>query len=123
MATSNSPTEYTGEKELTPQLPGTTTGHDYPKEAGVLEDVGSKSSALPHGTLPGTTGDGSENSAELPVEPAVERPVPQGKDYSVLTSGQKKWIVLTASLASLFSPMATSIYCELFLDCAMREQS
>jgi hypothetical protein len=35
-----------------------------------------------------------------------------GEDYSVLTVTQKKLIITTASLASLFSPMATAIYCQ-----------
>jgi hypothetical protein len=110
MATTNSFTEDTGEKELAPQVPGTTPSDGL--ETDVLDDAGTKSTVLPGGPLPGTTGDGTEDSAELPVEPPVEQPVPQGKDYSVLTDGQKKAVVLTASLASLFSPMATAIYCE-----------
>jgi hypothetical protein len=112
MATTNNFTEDTGEKEFVPQLPGTTPSDDYLKETGVSDDVGTKSTVLPDGPLPGTTGDGTENSAELPIEPPAEQSVPQGKDYSVLTDGQKKAVVLTASLASLFSPMATAIYCE-----------
>jgi hypothetical protein len=34
-----------------------------------------------------------------------------GEEYSVLTVTQKRLVVMTASLASLFSPMATAIYC------------
>ena len=50
-----------------------------------------------------------EPPSEKPIEPAG----PSGQDYSVLTVTQKKLVVLTASLASLFSPMATAIYCEI----------
>ena len=47
-----------------------------------------------------------------PAEPPSEQPLaPPGEDYSVLTVNQKRLIVTTASLASLFSPMATAIYC------------
>jgi hypothetical protein len=48
-----------------------------------------------------------------PAEPPSEQPLaPPGEDYSVLTVNQKRLIVTTASFASLFSPMATAIYCE-----------
>jgi hypothetical protein len=46
------------------------------------------------------------------AEPPSEQPIaPPGEDYSVLTVNQKRLIVTTASFASLFSPMATAIYC------------
>jgi hypothetical protein len=49
---------------------------------------------------------------DAPAEPPSEQPLaPPGEDYSVLTVNQKRLIVTTASLASLFSPMATAIYC------------
>ncbi len=52
---------------------------------------------------------------EPPIEPLSEQQAqistPPGEDFSVLTATQKKWIIMTASLASLFSPMATAIYC------------
>jgi len=52
-----------------------------------------------------------------PAEPPSEQPLQRvttapGEDYSVLTVTQKKLIVMTASFASLFSPMATAIYCK-----------
>jgi hypothetical protein len=49
-------------------------------------------------------------NAEPPSERPIERVV-SGEDYSVLTVSQKKMVILTVSLASLFSPMATAIYC------------
>jgi hypothetical protein len=50
----------------------------------------------------------------LEPESISERPIhPPREDFTVFNSGQKKMIVFTASLASIFSPMATSIYCEL----------
>jgi hypothetical protein len=53
----------------------------------------------------------------LPAEPPSEQPLERaattpGEDYSVLTATQKKLVVMTASIASLFSPMATAIYCK-----------
>lgn len=48
---------------------------------------------------------------EPPSEGPIENVVPD-EEYSVLTTGQKKAVVLTVSLASLFSPMATAIYCK-----------
>lgn len=50
-------------------------------------------------------------SAEPPSEQDIQRVVTAGEDYSVLSVGQKKLIIVAASLASLFSPMATAIYC------------
>jgi len=50
--------------------------------------------------------------AEPPSEQEVQRAQSTGEDYSVLTVTQKKLIVTAASLASLFSPMATAIYCQ-----------
>lgn len=80
-------------------------------------------------TLSSHTGHGSEalSGAELQAvalpdrdpadEPPSETPIePTGTstvEYSVFTVTQKKMIVLTASLASLFSPMASAIYCKL----------
>jgi hypothetical protein len=56
---------------------------------------------------------------EPPAEPPSEQPLQRvgtaGEDYSVLTSTQKKLIITTASLTSLFSPMATAIYCQFHL--------
>ena len=81
------------------------------KDIAVLDDTGIKSAANPN-EPPATQGNGSGNSTELPPEPAIERPGPPGKDYSILTVAQKRAVVITASFASLFSPMATAIYCE-----------
>jgi len=50
--------------------------------------------------------------ADPPSEEAVQRVQSAGEDYSVLTVTQKRWVVTVASLASIFSPMATAIYCE-----------
>lgn len=50
-----------------------------------------------------------------PAEPPADQPMQTvqsaGEDYSVLTATQKRLTVMAASLASLFSPMATAIYC------------
>jgi hypothetical protein len=64
-----------------------------------------------------------DEPAELPAEPPSEQPAPAGEDYSILKPAQKKAIVLTASLASLFSPMATAIYCEDILSTPMHDAS
>ena len=52
-----------------------------------------------------------------PAEPPADQPLQTvqsaGEDYSVLTVTQKRITVMAASLASLFSPMATAIYCQL----------
>jgi hypothetical protein len=52
-------------------------------------------------------------ASEPPSEAPIEVAGASGRPYSVFTVTQKKMIILTASLASLFSPMATAIYCEL----------
>jgi hypothetical protein len=46
------------------------------------------------------------------LENEIQR-IPTGEDYSVLSVPQKKLIIVAASFASLFSPMATAIYCKL----------
>jgi hypothetical protein len=51
-------------------------------------------------------------AGEPPSDQQVQRVQSSGEDYSVLTVAQKRLVVMTASLASLFSPMATAIYCE-----------
>ncbi|KAE9368108.1 MFS general substrate transporter [Stipitochalara longipes BDJ] len=48
--------------------------------------------------------------AEPPSEQEVQRIQSAGENYSVLTVTQKRLTVMAASLASLFSPMATAIY-------------
>ncbi|KAG0649893.1 Itaconate transport [Hyphodiscus hymeniophilus] len=48
-------------------------------------------------------------SEEPPSERPIERVI-STEEYSVLSVTQKKVVILTVSLASLFSPMATSIY-------------
>jgi hypothetical protein len=46
-------------------------------------------------------------------EPASERQLQSpGEDFTVFNVRQKRLVVFTASLASVFSPMATSIYCK-----------
>lgn len=57
-----------------------------------------------------TSSDSKQNANEESKKVPEARPA--GEDYSVLTPGQKKAIIMTASLASLFSPMATAIYCK-----------
>jgi hypothetical protein len=64
-----------------------------------------------------------DDHAELPAEPPTEQPAPAGEDYSILKPAQKKAIVLTASLASLFSPMATAIYCEDIISTSMHPET
>lgn len=56
---------------------------------------------------------GKAPDSEPTPEVSVESTDASGGEYSVFTVTQKMMIVLTASLASLFSPMATAIYCEL----------
>lgn len=68
----------------------------------------SSGAAAPTDALPGRDPD-----SEPPSEAPIESMDASGGEYSVFTVTQKKMIVLTASLASLFSPMATAIYCEL----------
>lgn len=46
------------------------------------------------------------------AEPPLERTVSAGVDYSILSVRSKRMVVMTASLASIFSPMATAIYCK-----------
>jgi hypothetical protein len=56
----------------------------------------------------------SEGQDVVNRDPTSEAPVHQvvsGEAYSVLTPTQKKMVIVTASVASLFSPMATAIYC------------
>ncbi|KUJ14094.1 MFS general substrate transporter [Mollisia scopiformis] len=49
-------------------------------------------------------------SREPPSEQPIQRVTTTGEDYSILTVTQKKLIIMVASVASLFSPMATAIY-------------
>jgi hypothetical protein len=80
-------------------------------EIPVLDDTGIKSTPVasehesPH--FRGPSGD----NADLPPEPPVEQPGGPEKEYSILTVTQKRMILVVASFASLFSPMATAIYC------------
>lgn len=66
------------------------------------------------------TADSHETTQSPNKEPPSERPiesVPSSEDYSVLTPTQKKLVIVTVSFASVFSPMATAIYCKVdFLD-------
>lgn len=58
---------------------------------------------------------GEPDGDGLPTEPqleAIQRVTTIEEDFSVLSVGQKKLIIIAASFASLFSPMATAIYCE-----------
>lgn len=126
MANTTSSTEYPSEKELSTsfpsqtyedskspelELPGTAFDQKDQREIKILDDTDVKSTPEPSEQHPVTPVDSSGNVAELPAEPAVEQPGPTG-DYSILTVAQKRTIVITASFAALFSPMATAIYCE-----------
>jgi hypothetical protein len=53
-----------------------------------------------------------DHPAEPPADQPLQRVQSAGEDYSVLTVTQKRITVMAASLASLFSPMATAIYCQ-----------
>lgn len=53
-----------------------------------------------------------DHPAEPPADQPLQRVQSAGEDYSVLTVKQKRLTVMAASLASLFSPMATAIYCQ-----------
>jgi hypothetical protein len=53
--------------------------------------------------------------AEPPADQPLQRVQSAGEDYSVLTVKQKRFTVMAASFASLFSPMATAIYCQSFI--------
>lgn len=55
---------------------------------------------------------GQDDPPAEPPSEEIQRVQTAGEDYSVLTVTQKKLIITTASLASLFSPMATAIYCQ-----------
>jgi hypothetical protein len=89
--------EDPGQSRLATDKPSDGLNNSLDKEARVIE---------PGHEEVGPTHD------DPPAEPPSEQPLaPPGEDYSVLTVNQKRWIVTTASLASLFSPMATAIYC------------
>lgn len=77
-------------------------------------EMDEKSLKSPPGDAASSEKDHPENEPHqaLPAEPPIERSVSSGDEYSVLTVTQKKLVVFTASLASVFSPMATAIYCE-----------
>jgi hypothetical protein len=113
---STSPTSPTHEESKSQELSDAGLGENNQNELRILDDSGIKPTPVPSEHLPGRPPNGSGNSAELPAEPAVEQPGPPEKDYSILTVPQKRMIVITASLASLFSPMATAIYCEYPVD-------
>lgn len=55
----------------------------------------------------------NEPGADVPSDQQAQITQPAGEDYTVLSATQKRLIVTAASLASLFSPMATAIYCTL----------
>lgn len=60
--------------------------------------------------------DVEQGQDDPPAEPPADQPLQTvqsaGEDYSVLTVTQKRLTVMAASFASLFSPMATAIYCQ-----------
>ncbi len=90
------------------------------KESAISEDVPGEPTADEdsHQIYSGTnekTGPSQDDlnvSAEPPSEQAPQAVATPGEDYSVLTVNQKRMIVMTGSIASIFSPMATSIYCK-----------
>jgi hypothetical protein len=92
------------EDEKTLGLSGVSLDQNDKREEVALDDATTVKATQDPGSPPG-------DGVELPPEPAVEHPGPAGKDYSILSVTQKRAIVLAASFASLFSPMATAIYC------------
>lgn len=80
-----------------------------------LDDTGIEAPTEPAPPLIEKNDDG-----ELPLEPPVERPMAQGNDYSCFSVTQKRLMLVTVSFASLFSPMATAIYCEYPIPTLMR---
>lgn len=95
----NGSTEHGNEKTMAPIIDTKTNESGTP-------------SAHPNTASQETAQDGGE---EPPSERPIERVV-SGEEYSVLTVAQKKLVILTVSLASLFSPMATAIYCMIPLE-------
>jgi hypothetical protein len=85
------------------------------KEDVLVEKGSSITEAPPSGDGPrdgdqnGSVVEGAEPPSEQPVQPVLQAE----EDYSVFSTTQKKLIVTTASLASVFSPMATAIYCQI----------
>lgn len=61
---------------------------------------------LQNESIPNGQGQPTETTPLLPGEREQEQP---GK-YSVFTNSQKHWIILTAALASSFSPFSANIY-------------
>jgi hypothetical protein len=53
-----------------------------------------------------------QRAVEPPSEELNQGTATPGEDFSIFTVRQKKLMIMTASLASLFSPMATAIYCQ-----------
>lgn len=91
------------QKDTDPKIKKASPDHDVPVRLSTRSDS-SKEQGL------------SEPSRDgLPAEPQsedIQRVATIGEDFSVLTVGQKKLIIVAASFASLFSPMATAIYCK-----------
>jgi hypothetical protein len=98
------------EDEETLELSSTSVDQNDKRKLVALDNAGTAKSTQDPGSPPLGTRDGGDG-AELPPEPAVEHPGLAREDYSILTVAQKRAVVLTASFASLFSPMATAIYC------------
>jgi hypothetical protein len=97
-------TSAAGDTALGEPLPLQSSSEE--KESGVVKSQSA-------GQQPSDVIQGQDDlPAEPPSEQEVQRVQSAGEDYSVLTVTQKRLIVATASLASLFSPMATAIYCE-----------
>lgn len=78
------------------------------------DDVAFDEKATPTTKRRATEDVAKDPSQDPPSEVPVTR-VFSGEEYSVLTPAQKKMVIVTASVASLFSPMATAIYCEFSL--------
>jgi hypothetical protein len=53
-----------------------------------------------------------ENAAgqDPAAEPISSQPEATGPPYSIFSQNQKRWLVLTASLGALFSPISAQIY-------------
>ncbi|CAK7240444.1 MAG: hypothetical protein STHCBS139747_001885 [Sporothrix thermara] len=112
----------------------TTTPQPAPVQSSVLGVHGNGTDdKLSHATMAlSSSSSGSSSSPARPAEPPSEEPVLDDKDlvqpgnpdnqaelaepaelpprYSIYTLGEKRWIVLTVSMAAFFSPVTAQIY-------------
>ncbi|CAG8983549.1 hypothetical protein HYALB_00004350 [Hymenoscyphus albidus] len=84
---------------------------DISSVAGIRNEKNSDSNNIKTSPILPIQSDGIKVAKQGQENEASEQPtLPTGVDYTVLTTTQKKLIVFTASLASVFSPTATAIY-------------